>query len=540
MIPGSMVAGKLGGSSLLPVQASAGPAAGGFLWPKAPGPREQRKEEGEAGSGAGNGFRLGDAQRTAFIARRDKMSHKRESTVSRRQFLSLAAAAAAGGALAACAPKAAPSKPAEGEKPVATQVPEPAAKTPLKLTYWVFWSQYGDLLDQFRKTEELAAALNGNEVDMQVGVTQEVFLTNISAGTPPDVAATSYYVKYMSRDVLLPIEDLVAKSSLVKPDAYIKSNWDVCSYKGVQYGVPANEGFVRLGLNYNSKLVTEAGLDPDNPPATWPELFEWHKKLTKFDNAGNVKQIGLDPFDAIGGSAGGVDGFFAAESWGFDWFNPETGEFNFDHEKMAEAFETMGEFIKFVGPDNLTALRNVEGQGTWGGSFNSEVQAMIIEGYWHAGETMHEKPEVGQYNRCSWVPVPESRRGTKAQYGDGHMVLFFKNAKHPAEAFCIAEFLQTNAACDIIFKTIGWLPSLTSYLETVDTSVFPGIDFYVKSVKEANYWGKIIQCDIEEYVYTKYAEMYEAVYRGQMTGAQAAKELQAACEQEWKEGGHAG
>ena len=462
------------------------------------------------------------------------MSEERKLALSRRQFLSLAAATAAGAALAACAPRApAPSKP-EGDE----AAPPPAKKEGLKLAYWVFWTQYGDLVEQFRKTEEFAEAFGENEIDIQVGVSQEVFLTNVAAGTPPDVAATSNYINYLSRDVLVPIEDLVANSSIIKPEAFIESNWTGCAYKGVQYGVPANECFVRRGLNYNERMVAEAGLDPDNPPQTWPEVFEWHKKLTKFDATGNVIQIGLDPYDACGGSTGGVDGFFMADSWGFSWFDPEAGKFNFDNEQMAEAFEVMGEFFKHVGPDQMTALRSVEGQGTWGGSFNAEVQAMIIEGYWHPGETVHEKPEVSKLNRCSWAPVPESRRGTKVQYGDGHMVLFFKEGKHPIEAFPVAEFLQTKAACDIIFKTIGWLPALKPYLQETDPSIFPGLDFYFKSVDEATYWGPIVQCEIEDFVGTKTWELRESVYRGEMTGAEAAKELQALCEEEWKAAGY--
>ena len=52
-----------------------------------------------------------------------------------------------------------------------------------------------------------------------------------------------------------------------------------------------------------------------------------------------------------------------------------------------------------MGADNLQGVRSVEGQGTWGGSYNAEVQAMIIEGYWHPGETAKEKPEVAKLNR---------------------------------------------------------------------------------------------------------------------------------------------
>jgi ABC-type glycerol-3-phosphate transport system substrate-binding protein len=293
-------------------------------------------------------------------------------------------------------------------------------------------------------------------------------------------------------------------------------------------------------MNYNERLVGEAGLDPDNPPVTWAETFEWHEKLTKFDDAGNLLQIGLDPFDAEGGIFAGNDGSFPSESWGFKYFDVDTGEFNLDHEKMVDIFETMGEFVRFVGPDNLAGLRAVEGQGTWGGAFNAEVQAMIIEGYWHPGETAHEKPEVSAVNRATWVPVPEERRGAKIQFGGGHMVLFFKDATNPIQdAFPVAEFLQSDIHCDAVFKTIGWLPAYKSYIQAADASAFPGLEFYFKSIDEATEMHNAIRNPITSFVGQTWSELREAVYRDEMTGKEAAAKFQEACEQEWEEAGFA-
>jgi ABC-type glycerol-3-phosphate transport system substrate-binding protein len=455
---------------------------------------------------------------------------------TRRQFLGTAALVAAGTTLAACTPKT-PQAPQDQPAKADAQAPV-AKKQGVHLEYWVFWGQLRDCIEQFEATEELKEALGDNTWEMKTGVSSsEVFPVAIAGGTPPDIGASGRYLDYMSRDQCVPIEPFVATSKIVKPELFVEGNWHAASYEGVQYGVPANEGFLRRGLNYNERMVAEAGLNPDTPPQTWPELMEWHKALTKFDGAGNLLQIGIDPYDAEGGVGGGNDGFFLSDSWGFKWFDEETKKFNFDHELMAEGLETMGEFIRHIGPDNLVGMRGVEGQGTWGGAYNAEVQAMIIEGYWHAGETMHEKPEVGALNRCTWVPVPEARRGTKLQGTGGHMVLLFKGAKNTAEAWPIAEFLQTRAACDIIFKTIGWLPAYLPYFDHVDPKVFPGLEFYFNSLTEANEWWEPARCEIQTFVSTTYNQLREAVYRNDMTGREAASRLQKACEDEWAQSG---
>jgi ABC-type glycerol-3-phosphate transport system substrate-binding protein len=263
----------------------------------------------------------------------------------------------------------------------------------------------------------------------------------------------------------------------------------------------------------------------------------WNEALTKFDDAGNLLQIGLDPYDAMSGGTWISDGFYQPMAWGFEWFNEDTGEFNLDNGMLAEAFETEAEFYRYVGPDNMAGMRQVEGQGTWGGSFNAEVQAMIIEGYWHPGETMIEVPEVGQYNMCTWAPVPDSRKGVKVQGQGGHYVIIFKDSNYPDEMFKVAEFLNTHKACEIIFANVGWLPGLIPFLDTVDPDTYPGLKFYFDSIDTADEWYSPARCPITQYCSQQVWELREAVYRDEMTGAEAAAEFQKRAETEYVQAG---
>jgi len=296
------------------------------------------------------------------------------------------------------------------------------------------------------------------------------------------------------------------------------------------YGVPANENWIWYGLNYNTKLVEAAGLDPDSPPATWDDALDWHRELTAFDAAGNMTMVGLDPYDAIANEPD-----FWALSYGFQWFDENTAEFNLDNEAMVEAINMGAEFYRIAGPDNMVAMRQVEGQGTWGGSYNAEVQAMIIEGYWHPGETVTSVPEVGQYNRTTWAPVPTSRKGAKIQGAGGHYVVFFKESQNPEPMFKISEFLNTNGACQAIFDATGWLPSRKSFIETVDPDTYPGLSFYLVDVNETTEWLKGgRRCPIHWFVASALSELREAVYRDEMTADQAAAELQQRALDEWE------
>lgn len=458
--------------------------------------------------------------------------------LSRREFLKASAIATGGMLLASCAPAAKPTEApkAEAPKEEAPKAEAPAVE-PQTIQYWVFWSQYGGIVEDI--TPPLLEYIKPHKIDIKTGVNaDEVFMTAVAAGTPPDIGTGHRYINYMSKGQVVEIDNLVATSSIIKKEYYPPPNWDGSFYDGKMYGIPANECFFRRGLNFNTKMLEDEGLDPNNVPTTWQTLFEWHKKLTKFDAAGNLKQIGLDPYDAEA-CVWSSDGYTQAETFGAKWYDPETKEITLDTDEMAESFDVMGEYVKVIGPDNLAGMRGIEGQGTWGGSFNAQVQAMIIEGYWHPGETANEKPEVSKLNRCTWVPVADRIKGTKQQFAGGHMVFIYKGAKvDPAITFKVAEFLQTKEHCDPVFKKIGWLPAYKPYLEKVDPSVYPGLDFYIKSITDTTDWKGWMKFPLEGYVEQNVGSIREKHFRGELkTGKDAAKAFQDMVMKEWKEQG---
>jgi multiple sugar transport system substrate-binding protein len=457
-----------------------------------------------------------------------------KSVLNRRDFLKTASAVAAGGLLAACGVPPATEAPETEAMPTAV----PAATEGATVQYWFTWSEtYAvQTWDALKTTDEFKEALGNNKLETK-GSALDAITTAVAGGTPPDGASNVQYLDYMARGVLVPVTDWVAASKLIKKESYLEGTWNDAFYKGTMYGVPANEGFLRYGLNYNSRLVKEAGLDADKPPETWSEVFAWHKALTKFDSAGNLKQFGLDPYDAMGGQIGIPDGFYPSVSWNWKWFDADTGKFDLDNDKMAESFDVMGQFYKLVGPDKMAGMRQVEGQGTWGGSYNTEIQAMIIEGYWHPGETMIRKPGVGMFNMATWAPVPDSRKGVKVQGYGGHYVIIFKDAKNQELMFKLAEFLNTDTACSIIFKGVGWLPGLKPFLSTVDPKTYPGLEFYFKSMTEATEWSSPARCPITSFAGQQYVELREKVFRDQMTAKAAAVEFQKRCENEYKQQG---
>ncbi|MBI4927298.1 MAG: extracellular solute-binding protein [Anaerolineae bacterium] len=455
------------------------------------------------------------------------------SKLNRRSFLK-GAALAAGGLLVACAP-AAPAEP--GEQPA----DNPPAKEGVLLRYWSQWGGegYQKCWDEIQALDGFKEILGNNTFEVKLAVAEEPMLTAVAGGDPPETATNINYLGFMARDILLPLDDLLAASTETKPEKFLDGNWGIGTYKGKQYGFPSQECFLRFALNYNSQAVEEAGLDPNSPPETWDDLLVWQEKLTTRDAAGNLTRIGINPYGAMGEGFWDMDGWMAPTSWGWTWFDNATRKFNLNSPEMVEVFTTFKKFIDVAGVDNMAAMYSAEGRDTWGGAYNAGVEAALIEGYWHPGETAFSAPDVSAVNRASWLPVPTSRKGVKVQGAGGHLWTMFKGAKNPEVMFKVGEFLNTNEPSMILWNTQGWLPAAKSFLDTVDPAKYPGLDFYFKSAKEATEWHSAARCEITAFASTEYLALKESVNRGEMTPEQAAEQMQSRCEEEYKNAGFA-
>ena len=60
---------------------------------------------------------------------------------------------------------------------------------------------------------------------------------------------------------------------------------------GKTWGIPFQRS--TIVMYWNKDLFKQAGLNPDKAPATWAEMTEYAKKLTKTDAGGNVSQWGV-------------------------------------------------------------------------------------------------------------------------------------------------------------------------------------------------------------------------------------------------------
>lgn len=175
------------------------------------------------------------------------------------------------------------------------------------ITLWtVFTGSDGDILrriiSEYNETNTDGITV---EIDIMDNATLQSKLPSaISTGTGPSfvLVGIEYLQEYVANDLLESIDDFWTVSGIDKSNFY--ENVLAKSYvDGTLYGTPMQYNLQYL--YYNKDAFTNAGLDPNAPPATIDELEEYAVALT--DVASGLYGLGL-PTDY---------GYYVQYLWGF-------------------------------------------------------------------------------------------------------------------------------------------------------------------------------------------------------------------------------
>jgi sn-glycerol 3-phosphate transport system substrate-binding protein len=119
-------------------------------------------------------------------------------------------------------------------------------------------------------------------------------LTAVKSGDPPvmSILLSTDMFTLIDEDAIVPFDDLIKTAD---DKAWLKSFYPAFMENsqtgGKTWGIPFQRSTVVLF--YNKDAFKEAGLDPNQPPATWTQMREYAQKLTKRDASGNVSQWGV-------------------------------------------------------------------------------------------------------------------------------------------------------------------------------------------------------------------------------------------------------
>jgi multiple sugar transport system substrate-binding protein len=233
-------------------------------------------------------------------------SEKSKLVLSRRQFLVNSAAVSALMALAACAPGA--TAPTGGGEiaPVEPAAPAPNAEPTVAVGQYgsggeelIMWHGLGGadgatfavMLEQY--AEEFNQSIRSETYGWDVFF--QKFPTAVAAGTPPDLAIFhAAEVEQMSdQGLIMPLDDIFFTTGLLPKDDFAPAVMDTITVGGDTMAVPFdNHGW---NMYVNTKILEDAGLDPDNLPKNGIEFIEWAIQITTDANGRHPGDSGFDP-----------------------------------------------------------------------------------------------------------------------------------------------------------------------------------------------------------------------------------------------------
>ncbi len=344
-----------------------------------------------------------------------------------------------------------------------------------QVEFWIVWDQIG----QFR---EILAPFHEANPDISVNVSlspqgvalRERLTVAVAGGAPPDlVLVVSPAADMMMSGLFLELDEFIAASETIGPEAYPPGLFELFSWDGHQYAVPGIEGGPWSGLVVNERLLAEVGLV--EPPQTLEDLQTYHRRLTRYEDDQLVR-IGFSPLNAMTGT-------YPADIWTriFDvsLYDPETQTIRVNTPEMVAVMEYIQQFYEVM-PINDTEVFHQ--QYGWFSAMNSNILAMEINGYWSAGSYRNHADPIA----FTWVPTV---------HGDTFMVLgtwamaIPRGAAHPETAFKVIEYLSSPAAVQEIFNRLGYLNTNLTAVQNLDWSAVPDIGFFIRSIAEANRYG---------------------------------------------------
>jgi multiple sugar transport system substrate-binding protein len=333
-----------------------------------------------------------------------------------------------------------------------------AGAAQIQLTYW----QY-EFNTRVQAMNQLIEQFNAENPD--IVVVQETFPFDsyqqrvsaaIAAGQGPDVVQLFYgYVPAWRRAGY--VEPL--------PQEHIPHDWiesyfvpmiEAVKFDGEYYGLPT--AVRSLALFYNKDMMREAGLDPENPPATWDE----------FVAAASAMTVARGPlFERIGYGFGGQDHHLIrtvlTNQLGSPPFSDDNLEVLYGVTGVGE--QALRTWADWQLVDRIGVLEFIPGTSGYREGFHTQQNiGMMIDGSFAVGQVRNNA-------QFEWgvAELPTFDNGVQSNYGSYWMNGVTPNAyRDPAVLEAAARFIlfvTSEDAMRLWLDVVGELPAAQSLVE---------------------------------------------------------------------------
>ncbi len=303
-------------------------------------------------------------------------------------------------------------------------------------------------------------------------------ITAIQSNTAPDISwiHADFLDKLVEAKAVYPLEKFIkGKNGLSNEEMndFFPQLLNTFSYHKTLFALPMESTV--LALIYNKDHFRSAGLDPNNPPASWEQLKEYSEKLT-------VDKNGDGKFDRYGFyipalPASGFLSIWEVLQWSpFLWqaggeiIDSSQSKVLFDSKAGIEALTLWKNIFDMEKFKNFTLSHDI--------GFASGNISMIMDGPW-------DLPTFRKMKNIDWgvASLPQGPL-KKATYIAGEGLTIFRESKHPDAAWKFIKWVVQPEIQAMFSELSGYLPVRKSVLERKDYLEFLDNDKPMKSFIE--------------------------------------------------------
>ena len=330
-------------------------------------------------------------------------------------------------------------------------------------------------LEGLRKIADEWSAKTGVKVQLNV-ITWVEYWTLLEAGAMggemPDVfwMHINEAQKYMRGDMLLNLNDYIAKDDAIDLNNYYEGIVDIYSLDGNQFALPKDHD--TIALLYNKSIFDKYGVEYPNDNWTWDDYAAAAAKLQEAGKADGIYGTAMNTND-------GQDGWYnLIYGWGGKLISDDNKKSGMDDPKTIEAMTWLADnLIPAMPEQNLMADTDPDVM------FLSGIIGMMLQGSWMVN-TFYTAENSADY---AWAQIPYHDTNGNGQCDEGERVSLYNglgwaaaaNTKYPDEAyslisaFCSEEGQKKQAELGVTMAAYkGCSDAFVGAFEGMDISPF--------------------------------------------------------------------